>query len=154
MANTRIPHETRPRNYAAIVLLLDLMHIAREATGLDHESIVIACAVNEATMRPILFGRNPDPEAIDLAVVPEDLRGGISRLAVAEITQLPRETVRRKINQMIAAGVLFEDEDGLVRAAARMADPLWQKAGNDSFAAVQKFDRRLRTLGCKGISDS
>lgn len=153
MSDERIPHETRPRNYAAIALLLDLMHIAREATGLDHESIMIACAVNEASMRPILFGRKLDPEVNDLAVVPEDQRGGISRLAVADITGLPRETVRRKINQMIAAGVMVEDENGMVRAAARMADPLWQKAGDDSFAAVQKFDRRLRELGCKGISE-
>jgi len=49
-----IPRDTRPRAYAGVELLLDLIHILREATQLDHESIIIACVVNDATMRPLL----------------------------------------------------------------------------------------------------
>jgi len=149
----RIPRDTRPRAYAGVELLLDLMHLLREATGLDHESIVIACTVNEAAMRPLLVGPNAPLDMIDLAEPPDEYRGSISRAAVADKTGLPRETVRRKINNLIAAGMLTEGRNGEVRPIRDLGDPRWQKLADDGFAAVQRFDRRLRSLGCKGICD-
>lgn len=149
----RIPRDTRPRAYAGVELLLDLMHLLREATDLDHESIVIACAVNAATMRPLLVGPNAPLDLIDVADPPDEYRGSISRAAVADMTGLPRETVRRKINQLIAAGMLVESRNGEVRPIQGLGDPRWQKVADEGFAAVQRFDRRLRSLGCKGISD-
>lgn len=149
----RIPRDTRPRAYAGAELLLDLLHLLREATGLDHESIVIACAVNEATMRPLLVGANAPLDMIDWAEPPDAFRGSISRAAVADKTGLPRETVRRKINALIAAGMLTESRNGAVRAIQTLDDPRWQKVADEGFAAVQRFDRRLRSLGCKGVCD-
>lgn len=149
----RIPRETRPRAYAGLELLLDLMHILREATGLDHESIVIACAVNAAAMRPLLVGPNAPLHLMDVAEPPDEFRGSISRLAVAEQTGLSRETVRRKINQLIEAGMLVEDAHGHVRPIRALIDPQWQKVADDGYAAVQRFDRRLKSLGCKGVGD-
>jgi hypothetical protein len=32
-------------------------------------------------------------------------------------------------------------------------DPQWQKVADDGYAAVQRFDRRLKSLGCKGVCD-
>lgn len=152
MSSDRIPPETRPRVYSSVALLLDLMHIAREATALDHESIMIACAVNEYSMRPLLAGPGAPLDLVDLAEPPEEFRAGITRMAVAEITGLPRETVRRKINILIESGWLFEDPDGNVRAVRNLINPLWQKVADDSFSAVQAYDRRLRAAGCKGVS--
>lgn len=150
---TRIPRDTRPRAYAGLELLLDLMHLLREATGLDHESIIIACAVNQAAMRPLLVGPNAPLDLIDLAQPPDEYRGSISRAAVADLTGLPRETVRRKINLLIEAGMLVEARNGEVRPIRSLSDPRWQKVADDGFAAVQRFDRRLRSLGCKGVCD-
>ncbi len=149
----RISPDTRPRAYAGLELFLDLMHILREATGLDHESIVIACAVNEAAMRPLLVGPDAPLHLKDLAEPPEQFRGSISRLAVADQTGLPRETVRRKINHLIEAGMLFEDAHGQVRPIRALMSPQWQKVADDGYAAVQRFDKRLKSLGCKGICD-
>jgi hypothetical protein len=149
----RIPRDTRPRAYAGIELLLDLMHVLREATGLDHESILIACAVNEAAMRPLLVGPDAPLELMDLAEPPDDHRGSTSRLAVSEITGLPRETVRRKINALIEAGMLVEGASGEIRPIRSLIDPKWQKVADDGYAAVQRFDRRLRSLGCKGVAE-
>jgi len=147
----RIPRETRPRAYAGIELLLDLMHILREASGLDHETIVIACAVNEAAMRPLVIGAGAPLDMIDWAEPPDAYRGSVSRLAIADRTGLPRETVRRKINQLIEAGMLVEAPNGEVQPVRNLADPAWQKVADDGFAAVARFDKRLRSLGCRGV---
>lgn len=153
MSLDRIPRDTRPRTYAGAALLLDLMHIAREATGLDHESVIIAAAVNEAGMRPMVVGANAPREVLDLAEPPEQYRAGITRMAVADITGLPRETVRRKIKLMIEGGLMFEDPDGLIRPVRDLKNPLWIKVAEDIHAAVQAYDRLLRATGCKGVSD-
>lgn len=149
----RIPLETRPRAYAGLELLLDLMHLLKEASGLDHETIIIACAVNEAAMRPLITGPDAPLHALDLAEPPEQHRGSISRLAVADRTGIPRETVRRKINKLIRAGMLAEAPNGEVRPVPDLANETWQRVANDGFAAVQRFDRRLRSLGASGICD-
>lgn len=149
----KIPRDTRPRAYAGIELLLDMMHLLREATGLDHESIMIACAINEAAMRPLLVGPNAPLENLDLAEPPDSSRGSISRMAVAEITGIPRETVRRKIKLLLNAGMLVEAPNGEVRPIRNLISPQWQKVADEGFAAVQRYDRRLRSLGCKGVSE-
>jgi hypothetical protein len=149
----RIPRDTRPRAYAGLELLMDMMHLLREATGLDHESIMIACAINEAAMRPLLVGPNAPLHLVDVAEPRDDLRGSISRVAVSEVTGLPRETVRRKIKKLLEDGMLVEAENGEVSPIRALMDLQWQKIADEGFAAVQRYDRRLRSLGCKGVSD-
>jgi hypothetical protein len=147
----QIPVRTRPRAYAGLELLLDLMHLVKEASGLDHETIVIACAVNEAAMRPLLVGPDAPLDRLADAVPPESYRGSISRMAVAERTGIPRETVRRKINQLIRAGMLAEAPNGEVTPVPNLSNEVWQRVADEGFAAVQRFDRRLRSLGLDGI---
>jgi hypothetical protein len=149
----RIPHDTRPRAFAGVELLLDLMHILREQTRLDHESIMILCVVNHAAMRPLLVGPNAPLDLIDAAVPPDDDRGSISRSAVADIAGIPRETVRRKINNLIGIGLLVESSPGHVRPITDLANPTWQKVADDGFAAVKRFNKRLVELGCESICD-
>jgi biotin operon repressor len=144
-----IPRESRPRAYAGVELLLDLMHILREATQLDHESIIIACVVNHATMRPLLTGPDAPLDLIDTAAPPDEQRGSISRSSVADITGIPRETVRRKINHLIEIGILVEAAPGHVRPIADLANPAWQRVADEGFAAVRRFNRLLAQLGCE-----
>ena len=144
-----IPRESRPRAYAGVELLLDLMHILREATQLDHEPIIIACVVNHATMRPLLTGPDAPLDLIDAAAPSDEQRGSISRSSVADITGIPRETVRRKINHLIEIGILVEAAPGHVRPIADLANPVWQRVADDGFAAVRRFNRLLAQLGCE-----
>lgn len=130
------------------------MHLLREATGLDHESIMIFCAINEATMRPLLVGPGALLQDMDLAEPSDAIRGSISRLAVADVTGLPRETVRRKIKRLLDAGILVEAHNGEVRPNRDLMNPQWQRVADQGFAAVQRYDKRLRSLGCKGVSGS
>jgi hypothetical protein len=149
----RLPPETRPRALAGVELVLDLMHLLREATGLDHESIMILCAMNSAAMRPLLFDAKTPDSARDLAEPPNEMRGSMSRLAIADVTGLARETVRRKVNRLIELGMAEEDEQSHVRPTRQLADPRWQTIADQGFAAVQRYDRKLRGLGCKGVGD-
>lgn len=129
------------------------MHILREASGLDHESIMIICLINAATMRTLLVGPDADPDMIDLAIPPEHARGGISRAAVADVLGISKETARRKINSLIEAGNLMDAGYGKVRPVPDLTNPQWQKVANDIHAAAVRYDHRLKALGCKGVGD-
>jgi hypothetical protein len=128
-----IPRESRPRAYAGVELLLELMHILREATQLDHDSIIIACVVNHATMRPLLTGPGAPLDPIGAADPTDDQRGSISRSAVADITGIPRETVRRKINHLIEIGM----EADLPASAAIDSLPVVPRLGGKGYLDLE-----------------
>lgn len=146
-----LPKDTRPRAFAAVELFLDTLHVARSVIDLDLESVVIYFCVSEATMRPLVLGADVPPAVRSATVPPEEYRGSISRLLIADRTGLPRETVRRKTNQLVKAGLLTEDDQGRVRSARNLADPAIQKAADDVFAAVTRYEARLKALGSRGI---
>ncbi len=147
-----LPDHVRPRAFAAVELLLDMLHGARSVIHLDLESIVIYFSIAEASMRPLVLGSDV-PDHVRRAVKPpEDYRGAISRLLIADRTGLARETVRRKINKLVKAGLLTEDDQGRVRTLRNLDDPAMQKASDDAFAAVQRYDARLRQLGTAGVT--
>ena len=149
----RLPPDTRPRALAGVELVLGLMQLLREASGLEHDSIMIRCALNAAAMRPLLFDPAVPEDARDLAVPPNEARGSISRFALSEVTGLPRETVRRKINRMIEQRLFEEEGHGWIQHARRPAAPRWHSIADQGFLAVQRYDRKLRRLGCEGIGD-
>lgn len=147
-----IPPRMRPHAFAANELVLDVLHAVRQIASIDLESLLIYLCVNEATMRPMLLDSSTPPEVLDMLKPPEEYRGSISRLLVADKLAMPRETVRRKIQQMVAGGFLVEDEDGRVRASTRLAEDIVQKCVQDVYASVQRYDARLRQLGCAGVA--
>jgi DNA-binding transcriptional ArsR family regulator len=145
-----LPKDTRPRAFAGVELLLDLLESARSVIDLDLESVIIYYCVAEATMRPLVLGEDVPPEVRQSPLPPEELRGAISRMMISKRTGLPRETVRRKTNILLQSGFLTEDHQGAVRTTRNLADPKVQKAADDGFIAVKKYDARLRQLGCQG----
>lgn len=147
-----IPPLMRPHAFAANELVLDVLHVVRQIANIDLESLLIYLCVNEATMRPMLLDPSTPSEVLDMIKPPEEYRGSISRLLVADKLAMPRETVRRKIQQMVAGGFLIEDEEGRVRASTRLAEDIVQKCVQDVYASVQRYDARLRQLGCAGVA--
>lgn len=148
-----LPEHTRPRAFAAVELLLNTLHIARSVADVDLESVIIYYCVAEASMRPLVL--EPDvPDGVRRAETPpEKYRGTISRLLIADRTGLPRETVRRKTSALVEAGLLTQDDQGRVRTLRNLGNPAVQKAADDVFATVQRYDARLRQLGCAGVAD-
>jgi DNA-binding transcriptional ArsR family regulator len=149
----QLPPDVRPRAFAGVELLLDVMYVAQSFVGLELESVLIYFCVAEATMRPLVLGPNPPGALINTPLPPEEARGSISRLLIADRTGLPRETVRRKTNALIEAGLLYEDKQGGVRTLRNLMSPEVQKAADDVFAAVQRYDARLRQLGRPGVRE-
>jgi DNA-binding IclR family transcriptional regulator len=87
-----------------------------------------------------------------MPVAPEEYRGSISMLLVSERVSLPRETVRRKVQGLIKRGLVFRDDKGRMRAVSTLAQPEAQRMVRESFAAVKRYDARLRQLGLAGIT--
>lgn len=151
-AEKRLPREVRPRVFATFELLMDLTHIWRsQVPDIDLESFLIIVVVNEAAMHKMLVGADARLDLIDHPTPPDDARGSISRHAIADRVGLSRETTRRKVNQLLAQGLLVETSEGEVRPIQRLYSRLIQKAAEESLLAVRRFDQRLIALGCEGV---
>lgn len=105
-------------------------------------------------MRPLLVGANARLDLIDHPDPPDEARGSISRNLIADRTGLSRETVRRKVNQMIGAGLLTETQEGEVRPKPMLGEAMFQQIADESYEAVLRYDVRLRSLNCAGIGST
>lgn len=153
--SNRLPEGLRAQLFASLELFLDLQHVIRSRfPEIDLESLLICCVANEAAMRRLLVGPNARPDLFDDPSPPDEARGSISRNLIAERTGIPRETVRRKVNQLIETGILYESAQGEVRPVPMLADVMFQAIARECLAAVKRFDTRLRSLGCDGVMGS
>ena len=123
-----------------------------ETTYLQAITTTLAQAMR-ADERVLVLGEDVPPEVRQSAFPSEAFRGAISRIAISRRTGLPRETVRRKTNMLLRSGFLSEDQQGAVRTTRNLADSKVQKAADDGFSAVRKYDARLRQLGCQPLTE-
>lgn len=140
-------NELRPRAYASMELFLDILHAVRGLVDIDFESIAIYVCVAEATMRPVMADTDLVEKLPDLEVAPEDIRGSITMLLVSDRLGLPRETVRRKVKQLIAMNLLYEDEKGRVRSTPNFENPKVSEAVKSIHDAVRRYHERLAKYG-------
>lgn len=144
---TELPTRVRPRAYAACELFLDMLWSVRSRMPeLDLDMVVILIVVNEAAMRPILTGPHARRELFNDPTPPDDARGAISRLLIADRTGLSRETVRRKVNRLIEMGICSERSDGEVQPTPHLNAPGFQSIGDECFEAVRRYQARLHDL--------
>jgi hypothetical protein len=148
-----LPKRTRPRVYAACELFLDILWSVRSrAPEMDLETLLIILVVNEAAMRPLLVGPNARLDLIDHPHPPDEARGSMSRHLLADRTGMPRETVRRKVNQLVSAGLFSETREGEVRPVPMLSDVVYQQIGDECYETVKRYDARLRSLDCDGVA--
>jgi hypothetical protein len=138
--------------FSNVELMLDLVYASRMGPKLDLESMFIYLTVSEATMRPLMLDPSTPPEVLELVEPPEEYRGSITRLLVADRIGMPRETVRRKIQKMLDDGLLAEDAEGRVRTTRNFGDGSVQDWTRLTFAAVQRYEQRLRHFGRPGVT--
>jgi len=82
-------------------------------------------------------------------IEPDYMRRGVSRAAISRATGLPLETVRRRINKMIALHVLVERKDGVIVSAN---NPVKIGTRLDRMHKhAQLVDRLFRDLKARGI---
>lgn len=144
---TAIPTDLRPKVYASMELLLDMLHSARSFVPADLDSIAIYLCVGEATMRPVLADPVKVKELETIERAPEELRGSITMLQVADRLGMPRETVRRKVKQLIEKGLLYADDRGRIRSTPNFHDPGLPVAVAEIHDAVGRYGQRLAKYG-------
>ena len=137
----------RPRAFAAIELFLDLNHVARTMIPGDLETVLIWFSITEATLRPLMLDPAVPPNKRLAKKPPSADLGSISRVMIADRTGLPRETVRRKINALLEAGLVAEEQHGHVRTVLDITAPDVMEAIQASFKAVRRYQQRLQDLG-------
>jgi hypothetical protein len=151
----QLPHGLRAQLFATLELFLDLQHSIRARfPDMDLESLLICCVANEAAMRRLLVGPHARPDLLNDPSPPDETRGSISRNLIAERTGLARETVRRKVNQLIEAGILYELNQGEVRPVPMLVNPVFQTIAQECLASVRRFDARLRSFGFAGVTET
>lgn len=143
---TSLPPGVRPKFFGLLELYLDLTHIVRGKGDLDLESVLIMICAAEATMHPLILDRTTPASVRKMTKPPEEYRGSISRVLLAERTGLPRETVRRKVAALVAAGRLIEDASRRIRTPSNLDRRRLQKLGEAAFAAVERYRVRVEAL--------
>ncbi len=132
------PKNLRLKGIVVCEAVLRLMRLAVDLVDDDLECVVVYLAVIAASTSHLLR----DPENLALysgdTPVPDDLRMGTTRRAIADSVGLPRETVRRKLAFLLEQGHIVE-RDGLVTTSGSVLD----QRRNLEFllGALAEFDR-------------
>ncbi len=80
--------------------------------AISPSELLIYLTVCVANVQKLMRERSIPDHFTATAVLPREWVVPISRNAIASSTGLPRETVRRQVEKMIARGLLIEDERG------------------------------------------
>jgi hypothetical protein len=92
----------------------------------DYDLVMIFLAVAEVGLQAVFHMAPADPHPVEIKDLYDRLSTtGISIFSIAEATGIPRETVRRKVHQLVATGFLaIRDKDKNVYVpASALSDP-------------------------------
>jgi hypothetical protein len=97
----------------------------RELLGDDIDLAIVSFAVALAAIEGLMRNPAARQEFASIDAVVGDRQRGIAPLAIAVATGIPRETVRRKMNQLVEQQILARREDGayIVRPGVPQAAP-------------------------------
>jgi len=121
-ARRELPSNERAKvvSQASVRFVIKFMREAMKAystVGLDPTDYLIVIAIDTQNVAHI----HNDPN-ISLRyagfIEPDWMRRGVSRAAISRITQIPLETARRRINQLIEKGILAKRRDGVIMPVA------------------------------------
>lgn len=124
----------------AVEGLLRIMRAAGDTYGHDYEAILIYWSVAIASVGRVLRSDDLNLLMESGGPLPEEAHHPVSARAIAEATGLPRETVRRKIAALVAAGHLAQDSRGV-----RTLPALIEQRGNKAFVVMAA--REIRRMG-------
>ena len=115
---------TANRRVVAFALANQFLAVQRafaDALDLDPTSVAIFLTVSVTNIQRIARDPTTAPGLRHDAPMPEHMMTGISRRRIAESTGLPRETVRRRVGELIARGLLCETAGGVRGASGFLA---------------------------------
>lgn len=136
---------------ASLILSLEFIRVTRDCVGGDLLRALVFAAIIDANVGHL----DDNPEASRRAAAldpsyPDELRRPIRSQRIAESLGLPRQTVRAKINQLIAMGIVQESEAGVIIPTAALL--------TDSFflalqAYLEALARLVEALAAQGVGD-
>ncbi len=105
---------------------------------------LVFLAVVQANARP---GEPPAPAQGDAPLTCDDKRQPVSGSALATTLNIPAETVRRKVQALIAGGYLRRMNGGLVAPSDALARPEVQRMIRANYLNLCRLFSELRGLG-------
>lgn len=97
-------------------VFLHMLQDLQKVYGDDYEAIAIAVLVHKLTF----FDCGSEPDELRAPRLKVQVaRTSVSRLKIAEALGIPRETVRRKVNELISLGVIEEVENAQLVTAGQ-----------------------------------
>lgn len=149
---------TQPQTRPAIILLSlftlrfigTWIQVLRQLTSkeADLETWLIVIAVTAIGAEKFTRGGGLARELNDLSVpMPEGALSKCNLSSVSAATGLNREMVRRKVNWLIAAGILEKESNGAIRASAAITQrPEVRKLVSEQIQAVRRLNAHLAVV--------
>jgi hypothetical protein len=131
----------------AVEGLLRILRAAGDAYGHDYEAILIYWSVAIASVGRILRSDDLNLLMESGGPLPGEAHHPVSARAIAEATGLPRETVRRKIAALVAAGHLAQDSRGV-----RTLPALIDQRGNKGFVLLAAREIKRMALAMETMA--
>jgi biotin operon repressor len=130
-----------------LTLVLDRIAAARQAVGGDLVSGLVLASISNGNLAhldndPVLFAR----WSCDDAAPGEEVRAPVSGYSVALQLGMARETVRRKINALIAEDLVAALPRGYIIRPSLLKLPAYQQLSARGFAAAVDHFRRMKAL--------
>lgn len=104
---------TRLELYFSTRHTLRTMRLFADLFGNDYDLVIIFLAVAEVGLQAVFHLAAINPEAVEIKDLYERLSSaGLSIFSISEATGIPRETVRRKVHQLVSKKFLgIRDKD-------------------------------------------
>ena len=113
--------ELRRCGFALLTHYLTMHHVIAEHVGLQPVEILILIATTTGNVQRALRPEALPPELRGSDPLPPELVVPVSRRAIARVTGIPTETVRRHVESMVERGILVSTPKG-VRAPNRLGE--------------------------------
>ncbi len=109
--------------------------------GLRAEPFQILLLIMLASVQRYVRATPPDPGYLDRTSLPDALSGGVSRRRIAEALNIPVETVRRQVQDLIQRGHVIEPRRGHLTTPAGIlqllaVEKIPQSAAAESIALI------------------
>lgn len=140
----------RHATQANIRLNLRIIQATRRCLGGDLERSLIFAAISAANVGQIeddarlsrLYAHRP---------IPDDLRRPIRIQRISESLELPRETTRVKVRQLLEHGLLTETREGLVMCESALQAPAFRAMFAAYMASLAEAVESLAEIGACGL---
>jgi predicted transcriptional regulator len=144
-----VPSPTR----ASLILCLEFIRVTRDCVGGDLSRALVFAAIIDANVGHL----DDNPEASKRAAAldpdyPDELRRPIRSQRIAESLGLPRQTVRNKVNQLVAMGIVEETEAGLIIPTASLVTEAFLLALEAYLSALAEHVAALAESGAAGLT--